>query len=394
MSGHPDDRYHTNNDARDFGVQDKRFVKRLCQSVLKSAVVVGLIGGASICVAADEPFTMPLAPFHSEGRRISADQRQLEEVVSQVSSALNEGNVDALNKLTDALLRQKTLTPAGYLPLSHFHTAMRIYLVRYQPKTREEVTLHTFDRTLSTVHAWQKQHPESGTAIVAEADVFLRAAFTARGNDASSKVPAGRWKVFEQGVAAAHEALIRNEEVGKQDPIWYEKMASVMRDRNANRHAYVAMIDEGMRAYPSNLGMANSGLKYMLPRWGGSDEEVVAYIRHVLSNASANDAPIVAANIYYFLLSESYYDGIKLAYLLHISSAQIEEAMAAQVARFPDPVNVDAAAVVACSLGDKSRLRPLLAEIGDSPIIDYWGDPGDGSYFSLCRRFLVEGADR
>src|SRR6266849_9087475 len=100
----------------------------------------------------------------------------------------------------------------------------------------------------------------------------------------------------------------------------------------------------------------------MLPRWGGSDEEVAAYIHHVLSNVSATDAPVVAAMIYYHLLNEQYYDGPNLAYLLHESAEQMEQKMAAQAARYRDPVNVDEEAVVACSLDDKVKLRQLLAE--------------------------------
>jgi hypothetical protein len=368
-------------------------MNRLFRLAFSSVTVIGLLGGVSICVAGDEPFTMPLAPFHSEGKRISADQRQLEEVMRRVSSALDEKNVDALNNLADALLKQRTPTPAGYLPLRHFHFAIKRYLTLRQPKG-EKVTTHTFGRALYTMRAWQKRYPMSGTAIVAEADVLLRRALAARFvGDTVDEVPPEQLEVFKQSIAAAHRVLTTHQRIARTDPFWYEKMASVMWYGKANRNDFIALIDEGMRAYPNNLGMADSGITYMLPRWGGSDEEVVAYIHHVLSNVSAEDAPIVAAGLYYHLLNASYYNGIELAYLLQMSTEQIEQTMAAQVARYPDPVNVDEEAVVTCSLGDKAKLRQLLAKIGNSPIVAYWGELGDGSYFSFCRRYLTEGAE-
>ena len=53
--------------------------------------------------------------------------------------------------------------------------------------------------------------------VVAEADVLLRRGLAARGGDTIDKVSAGRWRVFEQSIAAAHQALTKNEYVGKTD---------------------------------------------------------------------------------------------------------------------------------------------------------------------------------
>ena len=355
-----------------------------------------IISCISICNAdeTDEEFVMPVAPAHSEGKRISPDLHRADEVTKRVSSALDEGNVDALEKLADALLKQQLPRPHGGSPqIGYLHLAMKIYLTLQQPKEEDEITLHTFDRTLQTIHTWQQKYPRSGAAIVAEADVLLRRALAARGGDEIDKVTTGRLRVFEQSIAAAHRALTKNEEVGKTDPIWYDKMASAMWYGNADRRDFIALIDAGMRAYPQNLDLADSGITYMLPRWGGSDKEVVAYIHHVLSNVTATDAPIVAARIYYHLLDAHYYEGLELAYLLHLSPREIEQAMEERAARFPDPMNVDEEGVVACSLGDKRKLGELLAEIGESPIVVTWGYTGDGSYFSFCRNFMAFGAN-
>ncbi len=366
-------------------------VCRLCARVAPLFIVtVAIMGAWSLCRAADAPYELPLAPFHSEGKRISAEENLGAAVVKNLTNALNAGDVDALEQLANSLLRQKTKTPAGFLPIRYIHGGIRIYLSQ---DNEDAVKAHTFDRILETIHAWQKRYPNSGTAIVAEADVFLRRALAARGGETIDQLPPGRLKLFRTNVLIARGVLLEKAKIGKTDPLWYEKMATVGQYIGADRQQFLRLIDAGMRDHPEDLEMADSGVTYMVSRWGGGDEMVAAYIKHVLSRVSKEDAPIVAARIYYRLLNSGfYYAGSELVYVLHTSVEQVERAMADVVARYPDPVNVDAQAMVTCALGDKLRLRPLLAEIGDSPILSHWaaGSAPDGSYFSLCRNFAAQ----
>src|ERR1700751_1542305 len=139
---------------------------------------------------------MPVAPAHSEGKRTSPDLQRGGEVTKKVSSALDAGDVDALEKLANELLKQPMPRAHGGSPqIGYLHMAMAIYLTQHQPDKEDKVPFHTFDQTLNTVHAWQEKYPRSGTAIVAEADVLLRRALAARGGDTIDKVTIGRLRV-------------------------------------------------------------------------------------------------------------------------------------------------------------------------------------------------------
>jgi hypothetical protein len=165
-------------------------------------------------------------------------------------------------------------------------------------------------------------------------------------------------------------------------------MITIGQYEGMDRRAFLKLVDEGLQTHPRDFDMAQIGLIYMIPRWGGSHEQLAAYVEHVLTEVSTDDAPIVASRIYYSLVVGGYYyAGMDVVFMLHTSVDQIERTMGALVARYPDSINVDKQAVVTCALGDKPTLRAELADIGDSPLLYYWDEVGKGYYFSLCQQF-------
>jgi len=231
-------------------------------------------------------------------------------------------------------------------------------------------------------------NPKSAAAVVAEGDVLLSHALGARGETAIGDVSSDEMRIFEDNLNLARAALIRKERIGKSDPIWYETMIATGQYSGMDRKAFLDLVDEGMRAYPNDFDMAQMGLIYMMPRWGGSHEQIATYVAHVLARAPPENAPLVASRIYYSLVKGGYYySGLDLVFMLHTSVEQIEQAMNMLVARYPDPVNVDKQAVVTCALSDKPKLVLQLQEIADSPLLYYWDEIGKGYYFSLCLQF-------
>lgn len=346
-----------------------------------------LISTSLPCLAIEEgPLFLPAWPFHSAGKRKSADEAQLRVIYKRVSSALDNGDVDALERVASALLIRQGETPAGRVPIHDLHQSIEFYLG--EGPGADGVHRHSFDRVLSIIREWEKRYPNSAAAVVAEGDVLLSHALGARGETAARDVPTDKMRTFEDYLSLARAALARNETTGKGDPIWYETMITAGQYSGMDRKAFLELVDEGMRAYPNDFDLAEVGLIYMIPRWGGSHEQIVTYVEHVLARASPENAPLVASRIYYALVEGGYYyNGYDVVYMLHTSVEHVEQAMATLVARYPDPVNIDKQAVVTCALGDKPNLVLQLQEIGDSPLLYYWDEIGKGYYFSLCRRF-------
>jgi hypothetical protein len=356
------------------------FNRPLARIVLFIALIGASIPGVGIEENGGPLFAWP---FHSLGQRKSEMEVQRGRVFGEVFRALDTGNVDALEKLASYLLRQQEPTPGGEVAIRDFHQAMLRYLnecptAGFRP--------HPWESTVAIVSAWQKKYPASAAAAVAEGNLFLCRALGARGDKVIGEVPQENLRIFADNLILAREAFLRNRATGASDPYWYEKMIVIGLYSGMDREAFVKLVDEGMRAYPFDYDLAALGVVYMVPRWGGSHEQVVGYIAHVLSQASPETTQFVASRIYYVLLKGTmYYIGPDLIYLLHTTSDHIEQAMAAFTARYPDAANLDQEAVVSCAVGSP-KLKAQLAEIGDSPLLYYWDEIGKGYYFSFCRK--------
>lgn len=329
---------------------------------------------------------VPQLQYHSAGKRISEEESQFRAIIRQVSSALESGNADELERLASDLLSRHELTPAGAVPIHSFHQAMEVYLGE-GPGGKGVSTGHPLNSILSTVHVWQKKYPNSAAAFVSEGSLLLSHALGARGETSIDQVPSDKLLEFESNLDLARVALMSSKAIGKGDPIWYETMLTAGQYSGMERNAYVDLVDEGMHAYPNDFDMAEMGLFYMFPVWGGSRKEIAAYVEHALTQASTENAPLVASRIYYALVHGGKFAGPDMANMLHTGVDQIEQAMALLVARYPDAINFDKQAVVTCALGDKPKLRLQLSEIGDSPLVWYWDNVGKGYYFLLCRRY-------
>lgn len=61
------------------------------------------------------------------------------------------------------------------------------------------------------------------------------------------------------------------------------------------------------------------------------------------------------------------------------------------LARYPDPINLNRYAMLACLAEDKAVAAKLLDDIGDAPLVRQWGgNPTGQRRFDACRRWARE----
>lgn len=223
-----------------------------------------------------------LPQYQSAGNRISEDESPFRTIARQVSNALASGNADKLERLASDLLSRPELTPSGVVAIHRFHQAMAVYLGE-GAGTKGVSTGHPLESILSTVHVWQKKYPKSAAAFVSEGSLLLSHSLGARGETTIDQVPHDKLVVFESNLGLARAALMSSKAIGKADPIWYETMLTAGQYSGMDRQAFYDLVDEGMHAYPNDFDMAEMGLFYIFPIWGGSREEIARYVAHSLA---------------------------------------------------------------------------------------------------------------
>ena len=154
------------------------------------------------------------------------------------------------------------------------------------------------DRVLSQLADWRAERPRSDGPDLVEALFFREWAWSVRGGGFAESVSPQQWALFEQRVEMAAAALEDAARSATRSPVWYQLMLQLGVDRSRRRTELRAVFDAGIAAYPDYDGLHSGLLRALLPRWGGSYEEVDNFIAERVRNAPAGSGPEVYARLY------------------------------------------------------------------------------------------------
>ncbi len=331
-------------------------------------------------------FAAPPPEFKSAGSRVDGDALIQNEMDKAVLSAFRNGDVKYLESTSASLWQSKALSPAGYLRLGLFFDA--ITNAAHDESTGErKLDPQLWSTALETATNWSKLYPRSPFAPVALAELRMTRAWSLRGQGYAKDVPKEQWARFYKEVSKAAEILESSAPFAKANPIWYGSYVEIAKFSSVDQKDYMAIIEESIKTHPEFLAIVVYGVDYMLPRWGGSDEDVRNYIKRVTSLVRSEDAAIVYARLYRRLLRHGFYDSEGITKLAGANLARLKHDSQEIVRKFPDPYNEDAEAAMLCGIGDKEGLRRTLKIIGDSPILKAWSTDGNANYFLSCRQY-------
>ena len=102
-------------------------------------------------------------------------------------------------------------------------------------------------------------------------------AWDARGTDNVEKIPADDWVKIQDRLRVAHAALETAYELDPSDPLPPAVMVSVSSTVDQPNEEMETWFRRAMAADPGNVKACQMKLNYLLPRWGGSHEEMLKF---------------------------------------------------------------------------------------------------------------------
>ena len=218
------------------------------------------------------------------------------------------------------------------------------------------------NNTLAAIADWKHQYPESIAPALVESNMFISTAWAARGGGYAKEVSQRQWQVFGARLTMARAALDDVRQQAGEDPHWYVLRLIVGKGMSDSRSDMGRTYSTGVGHFPRYLPLASAWLNNLMPRWGGSFEEVDAVI-NMQARKSGPDADETYARLYsqYAGLEgdeEAFYKEGKMDW------DRIQNGFAGLLRRYPysDAVLNDYA-YLACRAGkstDFSELRPRL----------------------------------
>lgn len=252
-------------------------------------------------------------------------------------------------------------------------------LIRYGGLSVDAALGHTAD--------WRRQVKDSIMAELVEAMIFREWAWGARGSGYANTITPQSFAVFGHRIEISAASLAEIAKRAADNPLWYTLSLNVGLDQSKDKVDLRQIFDEGWSRSadyrPLNLAM----LRVLMPRWGGSYEEVNRFIGEMQARTSTTRGYEYYAELYsiyaslegdeldLFADTPAYWSGMRSGYL-------------GLLKRYPkSDVIFNSFASFGCRAGDKDTYSALRGSLAKRISAVSWTDKY--SIQSCDRKFAI-----
>ncbi len=221
---------------------------------------------------------------------------------------------------------------------------------------------------------WRREIKDSTMAELVEAMVFTEWAWSARGNGYANTVSNQNMALYAYRTEMAAAALDELGERASSNPLWYTLSLEVGLDQRKDREKVQAIFDKGTSVTSFYRPLYRRMLRILMPRWGGSYEDVDQFINRAYALSAAKRGFERYAELYsayarlegddldLFADSKAYWSAMKTGYL-------------GLVKRYPrSDFVLNSFGNFACRADDRDAYKELRRQIGQRISSTAWSD--------------------
>jgi hypothetical protein len=229
-----------------------------------------------------------------------------------------------------------------------------------------------WEQELAKISEWRQKNPASTAVDIVETDILQSWAWSARGTGYARTVTPEGWKLFHERMNRAQEILFRSKDRSSNNPLWFYEYMEVALQLGWERAEFRALHDAAIARFPDFHPLYFSMIRSLEPRWGGSIEEIDAYIAEVDRQTQAQQGKIMYARLYWYLAGAEGED-FSLFEDSAANWADLKTGFEQLIAATPKSNwNLNNFASFACRAGDADTYRKLRKQIGEPIYEDAW----------------------
>lgn len=293
--------------------------------------------------------------------------------MSSVSQFLYQGDFKKIETLYADYLRNRTRTTSGLWMVEAFQ---RAFSNSFQYSSEAD--------SAKVIAAWEKAVPDSTLLPVVKALRGQRLAWNARGGAYASRTPQEAHQLFREHLEKAAQALKDSEATGKESPLWYWTALIVAGSSGVPTEAFDALFEEAVTRFPTYQTLYYTRVNYLLPQWGGTFDQVDAFVAKSVERTAAGQGASFYAWIYVDVAKKV--DG---DYLKETAATwpKMKQGFDDMLSRYPDPYNKLIFSAYACQARDREVTARLLTELGENASMN---NILPGVTTEACRRFAFD----
>ena len=223
---------------------------------------------------------------------------------------------------------------------------------------------HSVETNLGRLVDWRRAFPESVLVGPLEAEVFSAWAWQARGTGFARDVTPQAWQLYSYRNMMARAALDSGGD-SVRSPLWYQAWLDISVDTSTDQEELLAKFAEAEALYPRYYALHRAVIRSLLPRWGGSHEDVMDFIDDQVRKAPAAERDVLYARlIWAYVDMESTESNVFRRPIGAPDWSKLQRGFATLLERYPDSdYLLNGFARIACSADsfqDYRQLRPQL----------------------------------
>lgn len=290
----------------------------------------------------------------------SNDMESLKEFGDAMRRLLQEGRYADLNRIADTERSNKELVAGGRWKLHHFYLALTELPGNVSPDDRES--------NLKQIQSWTDATPESITARVALAHVYVNYAWDARGVGTSDTVSENGWDLFGKRLEKAKAVLDEADALPAKCPESYFVMQQIALGQGWDRAQAENLLETATAFAPDYYYYYRAFARYLMPQWNGENGEAANFAAEVADRIGGD-----AGDILYFQVASEITCACNQPEFMRLSWARLQKGHDLLEREYGvSLMNENYFAVMAVKNQDWSVADRAFKRIGDNWYIDVW----------------------
>jgi len=243
----------------------------------------------------------------------------------------------------------------------------------------------------SRIDRWKQAVPGSKFAEFAELRFSYLQAWNARGTKYADETTEDQFKRFKQKLLET-ETLILSEKNGlKETPISYNLLMAVTLDTDGTRSSAMNVFNYGVTKWPNYYDFYEVLLTRLVPKWGGSWENVDSFINDWASKLKQTEENTVYARFYYNVHKHNRIDPRSTL----ADWSKLKPSLVNLYTKYPAKEYLTIAASYGCIYGDRDFYNKVVTENNVVTSNDWISDTSKeacDSFFNSISYKLSKGA--
>jgi hypothetical protein len=302
----------------------------------------------------------------------NSEWTQIQDIHSEATKLLAAKDYAGLEKAADTV--RATGRPAsGTPPITFFYDAL--------VKPSEE-TDAAYQERLATLSDWAKADPGSVTSRIALGKLMTSYAWFARGSGYAGTVTDQGWSLFGKRLQQAESFMDGVKDQRTKYPEWYGGMSRIALGEGWKPEDFLALMNEGVLIDPKASKLPSDVCTYLLPRWYGSNEQLLDYATAAADRVGGDDGDVLYARIAQGVLP--YGGGVEIFKDVGFSWPRVRHGMEIICTQYPQSTFMaNWFCRLARSAEDKATCQVLLDHLGSHATDEFtlgsvpvWEDEG------------------